>query len=119
MDFKKGIVGVGFAGKQRFELAPRDVGFEFLQRGLGVDNSPFVYFRLAKLDHRELIVEFALDAAKRVELVVERVALAHDPLRAQLIAPERGIFGFLVQLGEAALRGIDVKDASSAAALTA
>jgi hypothetical protein len=63
-----------------------------------------------------LVVEFTLDAAERVELVVERIALAHDPLRTQLIAPQRGILGFLVQLGETALRGIDVKDASSAAA---
>jgi hypothetical protein len=36
-----------------------------------------------------------------------------------LVAPESGIFGRFVQLGEAARRGIDVKDASSAVAPTA
>jgi len=40
-------------------------------------------------------------------------------LRAGLIAPEIGVFGFSVQFGETPLRGIDVKDASSAAAPTA
>jgi hypothetical protein len=66
-----------------------------------------------------LVVEFALDAAKRVEPVVERVALAHDPLCALLVTPQRGVFSLFVQFGETALRGIDVKDASSAAPLTA
>jgi hypothetical protein len=40
-------------------------------------------------------------------------------LRARLIVPEGGILGFFVQLGETPLRGVDVKDASSAAASTA
>jgi hypothetical protein len=48
-------------------------------------------------------------------LFIERVALTHHALRALLIVPEIGVFGFLVQLGEAALRGIEVKGASSAA----
>jgi hypothetical protein len=36
-------------------------------------------------------------------------------LRAKLIAPQRGVFCLFIQLGETALCGIDVKDASSAA----
>jgi hypothetical protein len=40
-------------------------------------------------------------------------------LRARLIVPEIGIFGFFIQFGETPLRCIDVKDASSAAAPTA
>jgi hypothetical protein len=40
-------------------------------------------------------------------------------LRARLIVPQIGILGLFVQLGEAALRGLDVKDASSAAKATA
>jgi hypothetical protein len=40
-------------------------------------------------------------------------------LRARLIVPEVGVFGLFVQFGETPLRGVDVKDASSAAASTA
>jgi hypothetical protein len=36
-------------------------------------------------------------------------------LRALLIVPQIRVFGFLVKLGKAALRGIEVKGASSAA----
>jgi hypothetical protein len=57
--------------------------------------------------------------AERIQLIVQSIALAHDPLRARLIVPEIRIFGLLVQFGEAPLRGIDVKDASSAARRTA
>jgi hypothetical protein len=73
----------------------------------------------AELDQCDVIVELALDAADRAELVVERVALAHQPLGARLIVPQVGILGLFVQFGETPLRGIDVKDASSAAAATA
>jgi hypothetical protein len=40
-------------------------------------------------------------------------------LRARLIVPQIGVFGFPIQLGKAPARGIDVKDASSAVRLTA
>jgi hypothetical protein len=40
-------------------------------------------------------------------------------LCALLIVPEIGIFGLLVELGEARARLVDVKDASSAARPTA
>jgi hypothetical protein len=36
-------------------------------------------------------------------------------LRARLIVPKIGVFGLFVQLGQTALGGVDVKDASSAA----
>jgi hypothetical protein len=52
-------------------------------------------------------------------LIIQRIALAHHPLCARLVAPQIGIFGFAVQLGEAPARSIDVKDASSAARPTA
>ena len=55
----------------------------------------------------------------RGELVLQRVALAHGALGARLVVPEIGVFGRFVQLGEAALRGFDVKDASSAVRATA
>ena len=117
--FEEGVVGIGLAGEQGFEFAPRDVGSQFLQRRFGVGDGLFVFFGFTELDHGELVVELALHAADGLEPVLERVALAHHALGARLIAPEGGVFGFLVQLGETALRGIDVKDASSAATSTA
>jgi hypothetical protein len=51
--------------------------------------------------------------------MLERVALAHHALRARLVVPQVGVLGLFVQLGEAARRGVDVKDASSAARATA
>jgi hypothetical protein len=69
--------------------------------------------------HGELVVEFLLDAADGRELILERVTLAHHALRARLVAPERGILGLFVQLGQTLFRGVDVKDASSAVRATA
>jgi hypothetical protein len=66
-----------------------------------------------------MVIEFALDAADGVQAVFQLVALAHGALRPHLIIPEIRVFRRPVQLGQAARRGIDVKDASSAAELTA
>jgi hypothetical protein len=52
-------------------------------------------------------------------LIIKRVTLPHDALRALLVVPKIGILGFLVQFSKAPGRSIDVKDASSAAARTA
>ena len=78
-----------------------------------------VLLGLAELDQRELVVELLLDAADGVELVLERVALAHDALGARLVVPEIGIFGRLFSSARRRVRGIDVKDASSAVRPTA
>jgi hypothetical protein len=52
-------------------------------------------------------------------LIVERIALAHQALCARSVVPKVGVFGLFVQLGETTARGIEVKDASSAARSTA
>ena len=74
---------------------------------------------LAELDHGELVVELALDAADRGELVLERGALLHHALGALLVVPEIGVLGLRVQLVEPLARLVEVKDASSAARPTA
>lgn len=114
-----GVVGIGFARQQRLELAPRGLRLEAPERVLGFRHDLGVFLGLAELDHGELVVEVALDARDRVELVVERVALLHHALCAGGVVPEIGIFRLLVQLGEAGLRLVEVKDASSAARPTA
>ena len=82
MDFEIAVVGVGLAREQRFELAPRHLGLQRLERGFGLGDDLLVLFGLAELDHGELVVELALDAADGVELVLERGALLHHALRA-------------------------------------
>ena len=54
-----------------------------------------------------------------VERILERGSLLHQLLGLLRIVPEVGVFGELVQLRETRSGCIDVKDASSAARLTA
>ena len=117
--FEIAVVGVGLAGEQRFQLTSRHFRPQALERGFCFKNGLVVFFGFAQFDHGELVGELLLDAADGVEPVLQSVAFAHHALAARLVAPERGILGLFVQLGEAALRGLDVKDASSAAAPTA
>ena len=119
MDFEIGVVGVGFARQQRFELAPRGLGLERLEHRLGLGDDALILLGIAELDHGDLVVEIALDPADGVELIVERVALLHHALGAGGVVPERRIFGLRVQLGEARLGFVEVKDASSAVQSTA
>ncbi len=90
-----------------------------MQRVLGLGDGLGVALGLAELDHGELVVELALDALDRGELIFERRALLHHALCALLVVPEGGVFGELVQFGEADARFVEVKDASSAARPTA
>jgi hypothetical protein len=78
-----------------------------------------VFLGLAELDHGELVIEFLLNPTDAGELVLERGALLHHALRALLVIPKRGVFGLLVQFSKPRARLVDVKDASSAARLTA
>jgi hypothetical protein len=66
-----------------------------------------------------LVIEFLINAAKGVELIVKRGAFLHHAAGALRIVPEIGILGLPVQLGQPRARLIDVKDASSAARPTA
>jgi hypothetical protein len=113
------MVGVRLAGKQRFELEPSQFRFNALEGGFRFGDRFLVFFGFAELDQREMIIEVLLHAADRGKLVFKRIALAHHALGAGLIVPKVGVFGFLVQFGQTPLRGIDVKDASSAIRATA
>jgi hypothetical protein len=78
-----------------------------------------VFFRLAQIDHRLLIVELLFNPRNRSELVVERGALLHQAAGALRIVPQIGIFGLAIELRQPRARLVDVKDASSAARPTA
>jgi hypothetical protein len=119
MHFKVAVVGVGLAGKQRLHFSARDIGFEALERCLGVKNRLLIVLGFAELDHSKLIVELLLNATDGIKLILKRSALLHHALRALLVVPEIGIFGLPIKLNKARTRLIDVKDASSAVRATA
>ena len=101
MDFEIGIEPVGLARQQRFELAARDFLLQRFQRGLGLGHDALVVLGLAEFDHADIVVEFALDLADAGQRILQRGALLHQLLGLLGIVPEIGIFGELVQLGEA------------------
>ena len=119
MDFKIGIESVGLAAQKRLELLTRDVLLQRLQRALGFGDNGLVVLSFAKLDQADLIFQFARDLADARELTLERGPLLHQLLGLLRIVPEIGILGEVVQFGETGRCSIDVKDASSAARLTA
>ena len=119
MDFEIGIEPVGLARQQRFQLAPRDFLLQVLQRLLGLGDHALIVLGFAELDHADIVLELALDLADAGKRILQRGALLHQLLGLLGIVPEIGIFGELVQLGEASRGLFDVKDASSAARLTA
>ena len=119
MHFQEGVDGIGLAGQQGLELAPRGFALQLLERGLRIGDDRLILLGLAELDQRDLVVQLLLDPADRLELIVERVALLHDLGGALRIVPQAGVFGELVQLGQTRIGRIEVKDASSAARPTA
>jgi len=114
-----GIEAIGLASQQRFQFAARDFLFQRLQRGLGLGDHTFIVLGFAEFDHADIVLKLALDLADAGKRILQRGTLLHQFLRLLRIAPEIGIFGELVQLREACRGCIDVKDASSAARLTA
>jgi hypothetical protein len=118
MHFEIAVIGVGLAGKEAFELAPRRFRAQPFERGLGVGDDRSLALGFAELDQFQSVRELALDPPITGNRLVEPGALAQQLLRRRRIIPQTGIFGLGVQLGEAAGCGLPVKDASSAAPTT-
>jgi hypothetical protein len=119
MHFEIGIETVRLARQQRLEFTARNFFFESFQRVLGLENDARVVLGLAEFDHSDIVFQFALDLADSLQRVLQRGALLHQLLGLLGVVPEIGVFGELVQLGKPGRRLFDVKDASSAARLTA
>ncbi len=113
MNLDVGIHRVGFARKERFYALPLHLLVEAGERRLGLGDGGVVLLRLAEFDQRHAVVEIALEAAKVGERPLELLALAHHFLGGGRIAPEIRVLGAPVQTGEAGLRSLRVKDASS------
>ncbi len=114
-----GIEAVGLARQQRFQLAAGDFLLQVFQRGLGFSDNAGVVLGFAEFDHPDIVLELALDLADALQRILQRGPLLHQFLRLLGIVPEIGVLGELVQLGQTRRGLFDVKDASSAARLTA
>jgi hypothetical protein len=119
MHFQIRIIGIGLTGEQRLQLAPSGFRPQLAQRLLGFGNDLLIGLGLAQFDHHFLIGDILLDAADGGELIFERGALLHHLAGALGIVPKIGMLGLAIELGEARLRLVEVKDASSAVRPTA
>ena len=119
VNFEIGVEPIRLAAQQRLKLAARDFLFQGLERGLGLGHHAFIVLGFAEFDHADIVLELALDLADAAERVLQRGSLLHQLLRLLRVVPEIGVFGELVQFRQARRGCIDVKDASSAARLTA
>ena len=119
VDFDIGVVGVGLAGQQAFDLPPLRFLGQSAQRFHAIGDHRGVAFGLGQLDQFQRVGNVLFQLAHAFHLRGKLVALTHHLLRGGGIVPEVGVFGLRVQLGQAAFGDIPVKDASSAARPTA
>ena len=92
MDFDIGVVAVGLARQQRFDLAPLALGLQPLELRDALLLGRGIVLRFAEFDQRRGVVELALELGERAEPVLQHRALAHQLLRGLGIVPEVGIF---------------------------
>jgi hypothetical protein len=118
MHFEIAVVAVGLAGEEALELASRRLGAQLFERRFGIGDDSRLALRLTHLDQLEGVGDFPLDPAVTADRLIELGALAQQLLRRSGIIPQPRILRVGVQLGEAAICGFPVKDASSAAPTT-
>jgi hypothetical protein len=118
MDFEIAIVAVGLAREQALELAFLRFVAQFLEIGFRLGDDRPVALGFPELDQPERVIDLALDAAIALDRALEPGAFAQQRLRRGRIVPQLGIFRLGVQLGEAPVGCLPVKDASSAAPAT-
>jgi hypothetical protein len=118
MDFKIAIIGVGFARQEALDLALLRLFAQFFEVRLGFGDDRCVALGIAEFDQLDRVVDLALDAAVAFDRPLQAGALAQQGLCRGRIIPELGVFRLGVQLGEAPVGDLPVKDASSAAPAT-
>jgi hypothetical protein len=118
MGLEVAVVAVGLAGEEAFELAPLRLGVELCERRFGLLDDLRIALGIAELDQLDRLFDLLGDALIAADRPVEPGPLAQDGLRRPGVIPQLRVFGFGVQLGEAAIGWFPVKDASSAAPTT-
>ena len=119
VNFQIGVVGVRLAREHGFQLHRPGARLQAGQHVLALGNQLLVALVFGKFDQRHGVAEFTLKTPKSIDGLGQPRAFAHQALRFLRSGPEIGVFGFGVQLVEAALGIVRVKDASSAAQATA
>jgi len=114
VDLDEGVVAVGLAGQQAFDLAALGLRRHRLQGGHGVRHHGGVAVALGQLDQLHAVGDLNLQLADGVDAGGDAGAFAHEDLRRFGIAPERRVLGAVVQLLKAGEGDIPVKDASLA-----
>ena len=87
MHLEIAVVRIGLAREQALELAPRRLGAQSFQSGLGVGDDGGFALGLAQLDQFEGFGNFALDPLIAGDRLVELGALAQQLLRGGRIVP--------------------------------
>ena len=87
MQLEIAVIGVGLAGEQALQLAPRRFGAQLFERRLGVSDDGVVAFGLAELDQLELFADLAFDPPIAGDRLVEPRALAQQLLGRGRIIP--------------------------------
>jgi hypothetical protein len=118
MDFEITVVAVGLARQEAFELALLCLVAQLFEAPLGLGDDLVVALAFAELDQLQRLIDLALDTAVALDRALKSGALAQDLLRRRAVVPQLRVFGLAVQLFEAGVGGIPVKDASSAAPAT-
>jgi hypothetical protein len=118
MDFEVAVTSVGLARQQALDLALARFFAQLFEVLFGFRDDRRIALGVAELDQLNGVIDLALDAAVAVDRAVQAGALAQQRLRRGRIVPQLGVFRLGVQLGEAAVGRLPVKDASSAAPTT-
>jgi hypothetical protein len=114
MDLDEGVEAVRLAGEQGLHLTAGGLLLDGEDLLLALGDGGGIALHLAEFDQRRRVLEVALQLADGLDGFIELLALAHDRLRGLGIVPEVGVLGAGVQLREAFVDCIPVKDASSA-----
>jgi len=118
MDFEITVVAIGFARQQALDLALPRLFAQLSEVGLRLRDDRRVPLGIAELDQLERVVDLALDPAVPLDRAFQPGAFAQQRLRRGRVIPELRVFRLGVQLGEAPVGRLPVKDASSAAPAT-
>ena len=88
VDLDIGVVGVGLAGQQAFDLAPLRLLGQRAQRGHALRHHRRIAVGLGQRDQLQRVGDLLLQLAHALHLAGELVALAHHLLRGGGIIPE-------------------------------
>ena len=113
IDLEEGVVGVGLAREHALQLQACHLLLERQELLLDLAQDRLVTLRLGELGEIGGVGEPALERALTVDRLGEAVAFPHQALRLLGVAPEVGCLREAVQLLEADLSLIPVKDASA------